>query len=63
MCAVEFGKKVRAKTLLAGGNSGDVTSKHFQDQAKNYQNGTFKDVYFYNKDIKKNAERTYVPGE
>ena len=63
VCAVEFGKKVRAKSLLAGGNSGDANSRHFLDQAENYQKGIFKDVNFYKEDIEKNAEKTYHPGE
>jgi acyl-homoserine-lactone acylase len=63
VCAVEFGSKIKAKSLLAGGNSGDVNSKHFMDQAKMYQKGTFKDVLFYREDIEKNTEREYHPGE
>ncbi|KIC02187.1 penicillin amidase [Flavobacterium sp. JRM] len=63
VCAVEFGTKVKAKSLLAGGNSGDVKSKHFYDQAEMYQKGQFKDVLFYKEDVEKNAERTYHPGQ
>ncbi|KIA98635.1 penicillin amidase [Flavobacterium sp. KMS] len=63
VCAVEFGTKVKAKSLLAGGNSGDVKSKHFYDQAEIYQKGQFKDVLFYKEDVEKNAERTYHPGQ
>ena len=63
VCAVEFGKKVRAKSLLAGGNSGDKSSKHFDDQTIMYQNNQFKDVLFYKEDVRKNAEKTYHPGE
>ena len=63
VCAVEFGKKVKAKSLLAGGNSGNQNSKHFLDQAENYQKGIFKNVNFYKEDIEKNARRTYHPGE
>lgn len=63
VCAVEFGPKIKAKSLLAGGNSGDLKSKHFMDQAIMYQKGQFKDVLFYKEDIEKNAERTYHPGE
>ncbi len=33
ICAVEFGKTVKAKSLLAGGESGDVNSKHFLTRA------------------------------
>jgi acyl-homoserine-lactone acylase len=63
VCAVEFGIKVRAKSLLAGGNSGDPESKHFNDQAEMYQKGQFKDVLFYKEDVIENAEKTYHPGE
>ena len=63
VCAVEFGPKVKAKSLLAGGNSGNPKSKHFYDQAEMYQNGQFKDVLFYKEDVLKHAEKTYHPGE
>jgi acyl-homoserine-lactone acylase len=63
VCAVEFGAKVKAKSVLAGGNSGDPKSKHFNDQAEMYQKGQFKDVLFYREDVEKNAERNYHPGE
>lgn len=63
VCAVEFGKKIKAKSLLAGGASGDVHSKHFKDQANMYANGQFKDVLFYKEDILKNLEEQYHPGE
>jgi acyl-homoserine lactone acylase PvdQ len=63
ICVVEFGKKIKAKSLLAGGESGDPSSKHFSDQALMYSKGQFKDVLFYKEDVIKNAERTYHPGE
>jgi acyl-homoserine lactone acylase PvdQ len=63
VCAVEFGNKIKAKSLLAGGNSGNPKSKHFYDQAEMYQKGQFKEVLFYKEDVQKNAERTYHPGE
>ncbi|MBC5842506.1 penicillin acylase family protein [Flavobacterium sp. F-380] len=63
VCAVEFGPKIKAKSLLAGGNSGNPSSKHFNDQSVMYQNGQFKDVLFYKEDVLKNAERNYHPGE
>jgi acyl-homoserine-lactone acylase len=62
VCAVEFGQKVKAKSLLAGGNSGDVSSPHFKDQALMYTQGQFKDVLFYKEDVMKQAKRTYQPG-
>jgi acyl-homoserine-lactone acylase len=63
ICAVEFGEKIKAKSLLAGGQSGDPNSKHFTDQLERYTKGEFKEVLFYKEDIVKNAERTYHPGE
>ncbi|SHM34934.1 penicillin acylase family protein [Flavobacterium chilense] len=63
VCAVEFGKKIKAKSLLAGGNSSDPDSKHFSDQSEMYQKGQFKEVLFYKEDVLKNAEKTYHPGE
>ena len=63
ICAVEFGKKVKARSLLAGGESGDPNSKHFSDQAEMYSKGQFKDVLFYKEDVLKHAEKSYHPGE
>jgi acyl-homoserine lactone acylase PvdQ len=63
ICAVEFGKKIKAKSLLAGGQSGDPASKHFGDQAEMYTKGIFKEVLFYKEDVLKNVERKYNPGE
>lgn len=63
ICAVEFGKRIKAKSLLAGGQSGDLASKHFGDQAEMYTKGLFKDVLFYKEDILKHVEREYRPGK
>lgn len=63
ICAVEFGEKIKAKSLLAGGQSGDPSSPHFFDQSKMYAAGQFKDVLFYKEDVMKNVERSYHPGE
>lgn len=63
ICAVEFGKRIQARSLLAGGESGHPDSKHFTDQVGMYSKGKFKDVLFYKEDVIKNAERTYHPGE
>jgi len=63
ICAVEFGKKIKARSLLAGGESGDPHSKHFNDQLPMYAKGAFKDVLFYKEDVMKHAEKTYHPGE
>lgn len=63
VCVVEFGKRVVAKSLLAGGESGHASSPHFTDQAKLYTKGIFKDVLFYKEDVLSHAENTYHPGE
>lgn len=63
VCAVEFGKRIKARSLLAGGESGDPASKHFKDQAEMYCTGQFKDVLFYREDIMKNMEEQYNPGK
>jgi acyl-homoserine lactone acylase PvdQ len=63
VAVVEFGDKVRAKSLLAGGQSGDPASPHFDDQAEIYAKGQFKDVAYYREDVEKRATRTYHPGE
>lgn len=63
IAAVEFGKNIKAKSLLAGGQSGDENSPHFFDQGEMYSKGIFKDVLFYKEDVMKKAERTYHPGE
>jgi len=63
ICAVEFGRKIKAKSLLAGGESGNPRSKHFFDEGYMYSKGIFKDVLFYKADVLKHAEKTYHPGE
>ena len=63
IACVEFGKKLKAKTVITGGQSFDPASPHYSDQAAMYINGNFKDVLFYKEDVMKNAERTYHPGE
>jgi len=63
ICVVEFGKKIKARSLLAGGESGDPNSKHFTDQALMYSKGQFKDVLFYKEDVLQHAEKIYHPGQ
>lgn len=62
VAAVEFGPKIRARSILAGGQSGDPASPHFNDQAEMYARGEFKDVLFYKEDVLKHLERRYHPG-
>jgi acyl-homoserine-lactone acylase len=63
ICVVEFGKKIKARSLLTGGENSSPLSSHFSDQAEMYCKGQFKKVLFYKKEVLKNAEKTYHPGE
>jgi acyl-homoserine-lactone acylase len=62
VAAVEFGDKVRARAITAGGESGHPSSPHFSDQAKRYSTGDLRDVYFYRSDLQGHIERQYHPG-
>ena len=63
VAVVEFGDKVKAKTMLVGGQSGNPNSPHFDDQTQRYAKGLFKDVAYYRSDVEKRAKATYHPGE
>lgn len=63
VAVVEFGEKVKAKSILAGGQSGDPTSPHFYDQAQRYADRQFKEVAYYKEDVEKRTQRKYKPGE
>jgi len=63
VACVEFGNKIKAKSVITGGQSFDPSSKHYTDQANRYINGNFKDVLFYKDDVMKHLERRYHPGE
>ena len=63
VAVVEFGPRLRAKSILAGGESANPASRHFDDQAEMYSKGQFKDVLFYKADIEKFLERKYHPGK
>jgi acyl-homoserine lactone acylase PvdQ len=63
VAVVEFGDRVKAKSMLAGGQSGHPGSPHFYDQAQRYVDREFKDVAYYREDVEKRATRTYHPGE
>ncbi len=61
VAVVEFGPTVRARAVTAGGESGDPSSKHFNDEATRYATGNLRDVYFYPAQLKGHTERTYHP--
>jgi acyl-homoserine-lactone acylase len=62
VAVVEFGPKVRARAVTAGGESGDPRSPHFNDQAERYATGNLRDVYFYPEQLKGHTKRVYRPG-
>jgi acyl-homoserine-lactone acylase len=63
VAVVEFGDKVRAKAVTAGGESGNPSSRHFNDQAARYSTGELREVYFYPDQLKGHTEREYHPGQ
>ena len=62
VAVVEFGDRVRARAITAGGQSGDPSSPHFSDQAERYSTGDLRDVWFYPEDLEGHVEREYHPG-
>jgi len=62
VAAVEFGDKVRARAVTAGGESGHPASVHFNDEAQRYSTGNLREVYFYRSQLQGHTEREYHPG-
>ena len=62
VAVVEFGDRVRARAVSAGGQSGHPDSKHFNDQAGRYAAGDLREVYFHRDQLKGHTEREYHPG-
>ncbi len=60
---VEFGPRVEAWAVTAGGESGDPASRHFEDQARRYTTGDLRPVYFWPDELSGHVERRYHPGE
>ena len=63
VAAVEFGPRVRAVAVSAGGESGDPASPHFIDQAIRYARGMLRPVYFWPDERQGHIAKTYHPGE
>ncbi len=63
VAVVEFGDKIKAKSLLAGGQSGHPDSPHFDDQVQRYVEVNFKDVAYYREDVEKRSKAVYHPGK
>jgi acyl-homoserine-lactone acylase len=62
VAVVEFGPRVKAMAIMAGGQSGDARSPHFADQVSGYAEGRLRPVYFYPADLNGHVERHYHPG-
>ena len=62
VAVVEFGRQVRARSLLVFGQSGDPASPHYFDQASLYSRGAFKDAWFTREHVESAARRSYHPG-
>jgi acyl-homoserine-lactone acylase len=63
VAVVEFGARVKAMAVMAGGQSGDPASRHFADQIGRYAEGRLRPVYFYPDELKGHIERRYRPGD
>jgi acyl-homoserine-lactone acylase len=63
VAVVEFGPRVRARAVTAGGESGDPRSRHFNDQAVRYATGNLREIYFYPDQLSGHVERVYRPGQ
>ena len=62
VAVVEFGDRVRARAISAGGESGHPASPHFNDQAQRYSTGDLREVYFYRSQLRGHTQREYHPG-
>ncbi len=63
VAVVEFGERVQARAIVAGGQSGDPGSPHFTDQVPRYAKADFRDIHFYPEDVQRHTVRRYRPGE
>jgi acyl-homoserine-lactone acylase len=62
VAVIEFGEKIRARAVTAGGESGNPASPHFSDEARRYSTGDLREVYFYRSQLQGHTEREYHPG-
>ncbi|UGB39807.1 penicillin acylase family protein [Frateuria soli] len=63
VAVVEFGPKVSARAITAGGESGHPQSPHFNDEAERYTTGNLREVYYWPEQLKGHTEQVYHPGE
>ncbi|WP_295633146.1 penicillin acylase family protein [Novosphingobium sp.] len=63
VAVIEFGPRVEAWAITAGGESGDPASPHFADQAQRFVSGQLRKVYFWPDELAGHVERKYYPGD
>ncbi|HEX3758421.1 MAG TPA: penicillin acylase family protein, partial [Kofleriaceae bacterium] len=63
VAVVEFGDRIRAMAVTAGGESGHPDSRHFTDEAARYASGNLRELYFYPEQLTGHTERSYHPGQ
>ncbi|WP_028966335.1 penicillin acylase family protein [Sphingomonas phyllosphaerae] len=62
VAVVDFGPRVKASAVMAGGQSGNPASPHFADQIDRYATGRLRPVYFHTDELAGHVERRYHPG-
>lgn len=63
VCVIEFGDRVKSKSIIPFGQSSDPESSHYFDQAELFAKKEFKPSLYYLTEIKDNLDRVYHPGE
>ncbi|MCF7886654.1 MAG: penicillin acylase family protein [Candidatus Marinimicrobia bacterium] len=63
VCVIEFGDRVKSKSITPFGQSSNPKSPHYFDQATLFAKKKFKKSWYYLTEIKNNLERVYHPGE
>jgi acyl-homoserine-lactone acylase len=63
VAVIEFGPRVHAIAVTAGGESGHPGSPHFNDEVQRYATGNLRAVYFWPDELRGHIERAYHPGE
>ncbi|WP_374297562.1 penicillin acylase family protein [Sphingomonas sp.] len=63
VAVVEFGLRVKASAVMAGGQSGDPASPHFADQISPYVEGRLRPVYFHADELAGHVRHVYRPGQ
>jgi acyl-homoserine-lactone acylase len=62
LAVVEFGPRVKRRSLLVFGQDADPSSPHHFDQAEHYSKKEYKPAWFDLSEIKANSKQNYKPG-